>query len=112
MTSITITHDGAVDASYVRLSPNAVTETIEFSDDIFVDLDEHGVVVGVEVLSSDAPLPFDRLEKECHVHSSAIALLRAIRPSIGVFLMVKSEPAGTSGAPHAANLGRNDLTHA
>ena len=53
-TTRTITVDPAVGACHISLSDRPVASTEEFSDDVLVDLDEFGVVIGIEVLDLDA----------------------------------------------------------
>lgn len=108
---ITITTDPHTDACYIRLSDAVVSETIEVSDDIFADLDEFGVVVGLEILGSDVPLPFDHLERVCHIHSSVLNVLRLIRPTVGAFMSVTSTPAGAVTNSNSADQ-RGKLTTA
>ena len=60
-TTRTITVDPAVGAHYISLSDRPVASTEEVSDNILVDLDEFGVVIGIEVLDPDAELPLTDL---------------------------------------------------
>ena len=52
---IEIKHDQTVDAAYIRFSHNEVVETFDFEDerfeDFYADVDEHGEIVGLEVLN-------------------------------------------------------------
>jgi uncharacterized protein YuzE len=64
-------------AAYLRLSTNSVTRTVEFSEDIYVDLDAMGVAVGVELLDLMTPIPMDALASKHHIHSDAIRILAA-----------------------------------
>ena len=50
---ITIAVDTALHAAYIALSGLPVVKTISFNENIQVDLDEHGVVVGIELLDLD-----------------------------------------------------------
>lgn len=45
-----------------------------------VDLDELGLVVGVEMLQLAAQIPFSALVTEFHVRSDVIETLRLLRP--------------------------------
>lgn len=49
--SIRIDIDQSADAAYIRLSDKAVARTVELTDDVYVDLDDLGVAVGIEILS-------------------------------------------------------------
>lgn len=88
MTSSTVRVDLdlSADAAYIGLSEEPVVRTVSLTDEVMVDLDEMGVVVGVEVLSLSAEIPFSRLECECHVHSDVIDVIRTIRPDVGTFV--------------------------
>lgn len=81
--SIKIDVDPTVNAAYITLSDEEVVRTVELNDGIMVDLDNMGVVVGIEVLSIDTELPLQRLKDEFHVHSSVVHMLYMLRPSIG-----------------------------
>lgn len=89
--SIRIDIDQSADAAYIRLSDKAVARTVELTEDVYVDLDELGVAVGVEILSLAAVIPFARLITECHVHSSVVDIVAMIRPSVGHFFATASE---------------------
>ncbi len=75
--------DLGVGASYIYLSDSEVAKTREFSDSIMVDLDRNGVVVGIEILGLNTSVPFDELARRFHIHSSVIAGLNQLRPSVG-----------------------------
>jgi uncharacterized protein YuzE len=101
---ISIEVDTTVDAAYVRLSQNPVEHTVKVSDEVLVDLDEHGVAVGIEVLSEAAELPFGRLVTDFHVHSEVVELLRLIRPSVSAFLEFTQGSDGRSTVQTALQL--------
>ena len=69
--------DTAIGAAYIQLSDAAVGRTEEFSEDINVDLDAHGMVVGIELLDTSVPVPLDQLSVRYHIKSSTIAHLLA-----------------------------------
>ena len=50
--------DQLAEAAYVRFSDADVARTVAFNDEINIDLDEFGVVVGIEVLTLGAEIPF------------------------------------------------------
>ncbi len=64
-------------AAYLRLSTSSVARTVEFSEDIYVDLDAMGVVVGVEVLDLTTKIPMGALASKHHIHSDSIRILTA-----------------------------------
>ncbi len=79
--------DPEADAAYISLSEDAVVvETCSVNDEVNVDLDDQRMVVGIETLRADAPIPFVDLEREFHVRSDVIDLLRTIRPTPGRFI--------------------------
>lgn len=96
MAQISVSIDKTVDAAYITLSGEQIAETRALSDEINVDLDANGVAVGIEMLVAEAEIPFDRLCREFHVHSTVIDLLRMIGPSAYTF--VSSAAAGSSPA--------------
>ena len=53
MTSPTLTYDREANALYIRFSSNAIAETVELSESIYVDLDQQGDPVGFEVLHAE-----------------------------------------------------------
>ncbi len=46
-----ISYDPKADALYVKMREGKVAKTIEYSEDIFVDLNSHNVLIGIELLS-------------------------------------------------------------
>lgn len=56
MDSPTITYDSEANPLYVRFSRHEVAETLELSDTVYIDVDEHGVPVGLEVLDASSGL--------------------------------------------------------
>lgn len=50
--------------AYVTFSDGPVAKTIAINDDLNIDLDEHGNVLGIEYLNLHAELPEDRLITE------------------------------------------------
>lgn len=53
MTYPTLSYDREANALYIRFSKASVTETVELSDSVYVDLDEEGDPVGFEVLHAE-----------------------------------------------------------
>lgn len=97
--SVRLNVDLVAEAAYVRLSDNKVSRTRDVTDAVLVDLDEFGVVVGVEVLALEAEIPFGRLVDEFHVHSAAVAALRTIQPTVGSFIMTQGNDGSTEMRP-------------
>lgn len=52
-----VTFDSVVNACYINLNTNKIAETIESEPDCWVDIDEKGAVVGIEILN--ASIHFD-----------------------------------------------------
>lgn len=92
--SIAITVDTALGTAYIRLASDSVARTIEFSDQILVDVNEFNVAVGIELLDDGVALPFDALVSDFHVHSSVVDLLRLVRPDVSSYLRIS---AGNDG---------------
>ncbi|HCB06111.1 MAG TPA: DUF2283 domain-containing protein [Nocardioides sp.] len=102
--SIIIEVDTALNAAYIQLSEARVATTVEFNDEINIDLDEFGVAVGLEVLDERAPLPFAELVDRFHVHSDVVELLRLIRPDVNTYLAFSRGNDGASEARPASRL--------
>jgi uncharacterized protein YuzE len=56
-----IEYDREVDAAYVRLSQNKVDVSEQVSDDLIVDFDDEGRIVGLEILDASRHLAPDTL---------------------------------------------------
>jgi uncharacterized protein YuzE len=93
---VTIEIDTTTDAAYISLTDAPVARTVELSDDILVDVDSFGVVVGVEVLRLGAEIPFRELTDALHVHSDVIDILKEIQPSISGMLSLTQASDGTT----------------
>ena len=59
-----------------------MASTEEFSDNILVDLDEFGVVIGIEVLDPDAELPLTDLCRQLHIHKDDEPHLARLLPTL------------------------------
>jgi uncharacterized protein YuzE len=79
--TITVDIDTEIGAAYVKLGDAKIVRTVEHTDDIMVDLDELGMVVGIEILDLSVPVPLDELVAQHHIKSTTLArLLAGIRP--------------------------------
>jgi uncharacterized protein YuzE len=47
-----ITYDNSIDAAYVRINNGAIAYTQKISDQILIDKDTHGKVLGIEILGN------------------------------------------------------------
>ncbi len=79
---IVVEIDHSNDAAYIRFTDKSVASTVEVNQCINIDLDEHRMVVGIEVLELAAELPFQMLIEHYHVPSDQVELLRRLRPSV------------------------------
>lgn len=75
--SMSLQIDTDAGAAYLRLNTNAVARTVEFNDDIMVDLDELDVVVGIELLDLAVSVPLDDVAQRFHISGPAMDLLTA-----------------------------------
>jgi uncharacterized protein YuzE len=57
-----VRYDAESDAAYIRFSTGKVKESEEVSEGIVLDYDEHGHIVGMEVLDARRHLPPQLLE--------------------------------------------------
>jgi len=74
--------DTAIGAAYIQLSDAAVSRTEEYSEDINVDLDDHGIVVGIELLDTAVSVPLDALAARYHIKGSTMVhLLASLQPA-------------------------------
>ena len=99
--SPTLELDYSANAAYLRLRDGDIVETCEVTDQVLVDLDEQLVVVGVEVLTLDAHIPYEKLTRDYHVTTSDLAILDSIRPSVTSFVQRQSSPLSVA-APQDA----------
>lgn len=82
----TVKFDRTVNACYISLSDDPVAETLEYSDAIYVDLNQFGVVVGIEVLAPRAKFPLGSLKRDLHIHSDDEAFLAQFLPNLSASL--------------------------
>ena len=52
-----VTYDSSANALYVRFTDRDVAKSVELSDSVYLDVDEHDEPVGLEILHADGPLP-------------------------------------------------------
>lgn len=97
----TLEVDFTADAAYLRLSDALVKRTCEAAPGVLVDLDEYGVVVGIEILELDVYIPRAALIEKYHVRSEQLDVLEQIRPNVTSFITRQSGPTeanSTDGA--------------
>lgn len=104
--SLTIHVDHEIDTGYIRLRAAKVASTCELTDLVLLDLDEFDMAVGVEVLSLKAEIPFSRLNREFHVPSTTVELLRRIQPTLGSFIKNVTTGSDSTSSTEAVAHGR------
>lgn len=78
--AVSVKIDTEAGAAYLQLGRGQVARTVEFDEDVYVDLDQFGVVVGIELLDLDTPLPLDELGARFHINARALdVLVKAIQ---------------------------------
>ena len=61
-----ISYDNLADAVYIKIKPEAkVARTVEFAPETFVDLDDNGDLIGIEMLNP-GQLILKRIAKKFH----------------------------------------------
>ncbi len=84
--------DHTANAAYLQLGESPVVETREAAEGVLVDLDEFGVVVGIEVLDLDVFIPRAELLQYNHIRSDQLDLFDQIRPSVTSFVARQPRP--------------------
>ena len=81
-------YDLNIGALYVGLADRPTARTREIDDNTFIDLDEDGDVVGIEVISIAHPWALDDILREYSIPPDEVAQLRAYfqRDDIGSVL--------------------------
>jgi len=78
---ISVEIDQEADAAYVQLSAGQVARTAAFSETINIDLDQHGVVLGIELLDLEESIPLDDIAEQYHIRTEALrTLLESLKP--------------------------------
>lgn len=100
--SYEISADLASDVAYIRLSKDKVFSTVAVTDNVNLDLDEFGIIIGIECLELDAEIPFNVLSNQFHLHSKDVEMVKRLLPSLTKsFLFGMSE--GTSSKSRLNN---------
>lgn len=82
MTNFNVSVDVDIDAAYISLSGKEISVTRELAPDVLIDLDEFGVVSGIELTSVAAEVPMDKLVEKFHLHSEDRQVLQTILLSL------------------------------
>lgn len=99
--TVTVEVDTEIGAAYVHLSDAPVARTEEYSDEIAVDLDSFGVIVGIELLDTSVTVPLDELAERYHFQTRALTRL---------LLSLKVQPAPSATVASAGGSARRDAT--
>jgi uncharacterized protein YuzE len=92
---VTVRVDTNVRAAYIQFTDEPIVETVEVSPTVLVDIDEAGVVVGVELLGFSAAIPMEVIERSVRFASPEHRqILQGLRPSTGT-------PLSFTGSGHA-----------
>ncbi len=59
-----ITYDKIADAAYMTLRKGRVSKTVEMSDNVIVDFDKKGNLLGIEMLSASKQFPKGSIAKK------------------------------------------------
>lgn len=101
--TITVEIDTEIGAAYVTLSDAEIARTEEYNEDIAVDLDQLGIVVGIEILDLSVSVPLDELVARYHIKSSTLArLLAGLRPQPAQTATMSSPGSQSSTAGYRA----------
>jgi uncharacterized protein YuzE len=90
-----MTVDTEANAAYLQLSDEEVARTIVFSEDIYVDVDQMDMVVGIEVLDLGVQVPLDDLATRFHISSETYA---KVLDTISWVEPPRPQPTGTAAA--------------
>jgi uncharacterized protein YuzE len=91
---ITASYDPEADALYVRLADGARARTIEVDDVVYVDVDEGGRAVGLELLYPSLGLDAQKIADATGLHSRMTEVLAAVA-AVGAPIAI---PTITGGA--------------
>lgn len=67
--------DNEMSTGYVTFSRGEVSQTLALGDDLNIDLDRTGKVIGLELLDLEVQLPEDRLVREFKLDSAVVKRL-------------------------------------
>lgn len=80
--TISIVVDRGADAAYIRFA----RDPIVLAPEVNLDTNRSGVVVGIEVLTLAAQIPYDAHVADHHVEPVVVDGLRRICPGVGNFV--------------------------
>lgn len=75
ISDIKIELDTEISTGYITFNKGLVASTVSLTDELNIDLDAQGKVVGLELLQLDAKVPKERLVSEFHLDAQLIEKL-------------------------------------
>ncbi|MGB6164345.1 MAG: DUF2283 domain-containing protein [Pseudonocardiaceae bacterium] len=107
---VSVRLDRDAGAAYLRLSTKSVASAVEFSKDVYVDLDETGDVVGVELPDLMIHIPMDDLASKTTSRNYSPPCSQHSEPNGGCVRVVAchSEPNGGCGGVEGVRHERTD----
>ena len=84
--NIKLTIDRAANSAYIQMQESEIFTSKPIGEDIVLDLDEFGQVVGIEFLDLKAEIPFSYLIDKFHFRAELVDALRRVCPSISGFM--------------------------
>lgn len=87
-------YDSENDLLYVTLADNAIARTVQISETCFVDIDDAGQAVGIEVLDASHGWPVQDVIAQFHLEDIRYALV-----VVGKRKRFVSSPAGSITVP-------------
>ena len=95
-------YDLSVGALYVRLSDQEIARTCEAGDNASVDLDDKGVVVGIEVIDTDLPWPVAEILRDYDFPAGEVEQIVSYFPFAAPTNSVASPPPAKAPEPAIA----------
>lgn len=95
---IEIQIDGEAGLAYMRFFGNPVARTEEFTPEVMIDLDEYGMVVGIELLTLYPPLSDAQLKaltEKYHVPADILDILPVATSALGEFTRPPTRRSGS-----------------
>lgn len=95
----TLEIDNAANAAYLKLNDNDVDATRSLTEQVLVDIDKFGVVVGVELLTVSAEVPVSELVSRFHVLEADQPAVKAAFSGLRTFRLQTHLQGTTSRGP-------------
>ncbi len=104
--SVSVTIDFPADAAYVKITDGPVVKTVEPLEGVNVDLDEHDMVVGIEIIELEREWPMAEVVARYHVPSQVADIVARISSPV---IKQPGDPTFAGSTPQRLN---EDLTAA